>query len=89
MEPQEDKEEAEDGVRVDTVNREVGQLGDLVDLAIIVVIFFISCVTVVGVCVIVILAGYKVGRYAGSGVEVYIVLDLELGRSIIPEYCSW
>ena len=77
MEPQEDKEEAEDGVRVDTVNREVSQLGDLVDLAIIVVIFFISCVTVVGVCVIVILAGYKVGRYApGSGVEVY-VMDLE------------
>lgn len=72
MEPEEDKEEAEeDGVRVDTVNREVGQLGDLVDLAIIVVIFFISCVTVVGVCVIVILAGYKVGTwgqgYVGKG----------------------
>ena len=63
MEPEEDKEEAEDGVRVDTVNREVGQLGDLVDLAIIVVIFFISCVTVVGVCVIVILAGYKVSTW--------------------------
>ena len=74
MEPDEDKEETEDGVRVDTVNREVGQLGDLVDLAIIVVIFFISCVTVVGVCVIVILAGYKVSTwvqgYKGKGTSV-------------------
>ena len=85
MKPEEDKEEAEDGVRVDTVNREVGQLGDLVDLAIIVVIFFISCVTVVGVCVIVILAGYKVSTCT----FLYWSWDLELDLSIIPECCSW
>ena len=59
VEPEEEREE--DAVRVDTVDRAAGELGDIVDLAIIVVIFFISCVTVVGVCVIVILAGYKVG----------------------------
>ena len=41
-------------MRVDTVDRAAGELGDIVDLAIIVVIFFISCVTVVGVCVIII-----------------------------------
>ena len=57
-----EEERAEDAVKVDTVDRAAGQLGDIVDLAIIVVIFFISCVTVVGVCVIVILAGYKVGE---------------------------
>ena len=49
-------------MKVDTVDRAAGELGDIVDLAIIVVIFFISCVTVVGVCVIIILAGYKVGE---------------------------
>ena len=59
MEPEEEREE--DAVKVDTVDRAAGELGDIVDLAIIVIIFFISCVTVVGVCVIVILAGYKVG----------------------------
>lgn len=57
----EEEERAEDAVKVDTVDTAAGELGDIVDLAIIVVIFFISCVTVVGVCVIVILAGYKVG----------------------------
>ena len=56
----EDETAGEAGVRLDPVAGEAAHLGDIMDLVIIVIIFFISCVTVVGVCVIVILAGYKV-----------------------------
>ena len=61
VEDQENVKVAEENVKIeDTGSSDFDFHGDYIDMTIIVIIFFISCVTVVGICFIIIFVTYKV-----------------------------